>query len=120
MPATVEAQFDALVHEPFAHHPLAHAGLVQQVDRVLLEHAGAYRRLDVLAAARLEHDRVDALQMQEVGKQQSRGARPDYADLCAHLVLPATFDDQPRLPLGRRDLPANAAAQFVSIAFFIR
>ena len=67
-----------------AAHALADAGFVQQVDRALLEHAGAQRRLDFLAAARLEHDRFDAAQVQQVREQQARGSRADDADLCAH------------------------------------
>ena len=57
---------------------------LEQVDRALLEHAGADRRLDLLAAARLEHHRFDAAQMQQVREQQARGSRADDPDLGAH------------------------------------
>ena len=54
---------------------------VEQVDRALLEDAGADPVLDVLAAARLEDDRLDALQLQELRQRQTGRARADDADL---------------------------------------
>ncbi len=62
-----EGQFEAVVQRPFAPHALADAGLVQDIHAALLEHAGADGRLDVGAAARFQHDRFDALQVQQVG-----------------------------------------------------
>ena len=64
--AAAEAQLDAVVHEPFAHHPRADAGRVQEVDRLLLEHACADAFLDVASAAVLDDDRVDACLREEV------------------------------------------------------
>ena len=62
---------------------------LQQVDGALLEHAGAHALLDVLAAAVLEHDRLDAAQVQQVREQQPGGAGADDADLrpLLHSVL---------------------------------
>ena len=45
---------------------------------------GADALLDVLAAARLEHDRVDALELQQAGEHQARRAGADDADLRPH------------------------------------
>ena len=57
----LELQVDAVVDEPFAVHPLADAERAQQIDRSLLEHAGAQSALDVRAVATLDDDRVDAV-----------------------------------------------------------
>src|SRR5947199_6098163 len=81
MTAAGEAQLDAVMKRALPQHPLAHAGFDQQIDRVLLEHAGAQRRFDVGAAARFEHDRFDAGKMQEMREQQSGGPRADDGDL---------------------------------------
>ena len=40
-PAVVEGQLDALVGQALGVHALVHAGLAQQVDHALLQHAGA-------------------------------------------------------------------------------
>ena len=50
----------------------------------VFEYACADARLDVVAAAVLEHDRVDPLPMEEVSERQARRAGTDDADLCAH------------------------------------
>ncbi len=73
-----------MVDDPFALHPLAHAGLGQQVGDALFEHSRPDPRLDVLAAPVLEHDRVDPLQVQEVREHEARWAGADDADLGAH------------------------------------
>src|SRR5207237_1751824 len=82
--AAAEAQIDAVVHEAFALHALADAGRLQQVDGALLEHAGADRRPDLLAAAQLEHHGVDSLQVQQVRKQEPRRSGADDANSRAH------------------------------------
>src|SRR5688572_2390032 len=79
--AAGEAQIDAFVYEAFALHALADAALRQQVDRALLEHAGADGRFDLLAAARLDDNRGDAFEVQEMGKQQPGGAGAHDGDL---------------------------------------
>ena len=66
----VELEVEPLVDEPFAVHALAHADAAQQVDRRLLEHAGAQPVLDVGAVASLDDDRVYAL----AGQQTVRGS----------------------------------------------
>jgi len=85
MSAPAEAQFDAVVDQALALQPLAHAGLHEQIHRALLEDAGAHAMLDVVAAPRFDDHRLDALPVQQVGKQQSRGTRTDDADLRTHL-----------------------------------
>ena len=81
----VELQLDAVVDEALALHALADAGRGEQVDRALLEHAGADALLDVLAAARLEHDRLDALRAAGgCASMRPAGPAPTIADLRAH------------------------------------
>ena len=63
---------------------LADARVGEEVDRALLEQPGAHALLDVLAAAALEHDRLDALAVQQVAEQQPGGAGADDGDLGAH------------------------------------
>ena len=67
----VEAQVDAAVEQALLVHPLAHAGLAQHLHGALFEHAGADPRLDVLPAARLEDDRVDAMAVHQLPEQQA-------------------------------------------------
>ena len=50
----------------------------------LLEHPGAHARLHVVARARLEHDRLDALPVEQVGQQQPGRTGPHDPDLCVH------------------------------------
>ena len=77
----VVAQLDPLVDRALAVHPLSHACLAQRVHRALLEHAGAHALDHVLLVAVLEHDRLDPVQVQQVGEQQAGGAGPDDPDL---------------------------------------
>ena len=79
----VEAQLDPVVHEALALEALAHAHLLEQVHRSLLEHAGAHALLDVLAVARLEHHRVDPGPVQQLAEHEPGGAGPDDPDLGA-------------------------------------
>ena len=55
----------------------------QQLDRPVLEDAGAHATLDVLAAAGLEHDGVDSLQVEELRQHEAGRARADDRDLRA-------------------------------------
>ena len=61
--------------------PLADAGLDEQVGGSLLEHAGADAVLDVLAAAVLEHDRLDPLALEQPRERQPGRAGADDPDL---------------------------------------
>ena len=83
MPLAVELQVDAAVHDPLAPQPLRHTRPLEQVDGSLLEHAGADARLDVLAAAVLEHDRLDPGPVQQRSEDEPGGAGADDRDLGA-------------------------------------
>ena len=81
MALAVELELDAVVDDPLALHPLADARLDEEVGGALLEHAGADALLDVLAAAGLEHDRLDPLALEQPREHQAGRARADDADL---------------------------------------
>ena len=89
MAAAAEAQFDAVMDQAESLHPLADASFVEQVDGSLFEQAGANPLFDILAAASLEHDGLDAIEVQQVREHQPRRPRPNDADLRAmvHLFL---------------------------------
>ena len=79
-----EADVDRLVDHAFAPQPLIEAELAHQVDRALLQHAGAHAVLHIGAAARLEHDAVDAFAVEKMREKQARRTRADDGDLCVH------------------------------------
>ena len=81
----VEAQLEAAVDERLAVQTVAEAGVGEQLDRALLQDARADPVLDVLAAAVLEHDRRDPLEVEEVREQQAGRPGPHDSDLCPHL-----------------------------------
>ena len=54
---------------------------MQQIDGALLEHARPHPIDHVLAAAVLDDDRIDAVQMQQLAEQQPGRTRADDADL---------------------------------------
>jgi hypothetical protein len=81
VPLPIELDPDTRVYLAFAAHPVADARLDQQFGRSLLEHAGPDPRFDVLAAAVLDHDRLDALQVKEMGERQTGRAGADDPDL---------------------------------------
>src|SRR6185437_6340631 len=84
----VDADVIAPVHHTFALEAVAGADVGQEVDRPMLDQAGADAVLDVLAAAVLDDDRVDALQGEQVSEHQPRRACSDNPDLGAHRFLP--------------------------------
>ena len=84
MPLAVELELDAFVDDPLAVHPFADTRPSQQFDRALLEHAGPDPVLDVVAAAVLEHDGIDALEVEQVREGQAGGAGADDPDLGPH------------------------------------
>src|SRR5205823_12882735 len=77
----LKSQLDAVVDQAFASHSVADAGRAQEVGRSLFEHAGAHARLDVVPAAGLEHDGLDALEMEKVGQHEPGWAGADDANL---------------------------------------
>ena len=84
VPLAGELQLDSLVDQALAAQAVADAHLLEQVHGALLENAGSDPALDVLAAARLEDDRVDSAEVQEV--RQHKAGRPgaDDPDLRTH------------------------------------
>ena len=62
---------------------LADAEVGQQVDRPVLQDARADSTLDVLAAARFEHDGVDAVQVKELRQHEAGRAGAHDRDLGA-------------------------------------
>jgi polyisoprenoid-binding protein YceI len=73
------------VGEPFAVQALADSSGASDLDGALLEHAGPHSAEHVLAAAPLEHDRVDAVRVQQLREQESRGTGAHDAYLSPHL-----------------------------------
>ena len=51
---------------------------------MLLQHAGAHTALNVVAAARFEHDAIDSRPLQEMRQEKPGWSRPDDSDLRAH------------------------------------
>ncbi len=82
MPA--ETQKDAVMKQTLAHHALAYAHLVQYVNGLMFQNAGAHPALDVLTALGLQHDGLDAAQVQEVREQQSGRTGANNCNLGAH------------------------------------
>src|SRR3954452_829268 len=64
--------------------PLADAGLDHQVDGVLFEQPGAHTLLEVVAVARLQDHRLDALAVEQVGEHQPGRPGTDDAYLGTH------------------------------------
>ena len=84
MALAVEAQLDAVVHEPLGVHARAEPDLVHQVHRRLLEHARAHALLHVLAVARLEDHRLDPPQLEQPAEHQPGGPASDDRHLGTH------------------------------------
>ena len=82
----VELQVDAAVDDPLAVEPRCNSQLAEEVDGALLEHARTDARLDVFAAAALEHDRLDARPFEQTRQRQPRRPCADDADLRPHGV----------------------------------
>src|SRR5262249_4134300 len=84
MEGSIEAEIDSVVEHRLALHALADAGLDQEIACPLLDQAGANAALDVLAAAVLQDDRVDARTLQEMRQHQPGPARANDSNLRAH------------------------------------
>ena len=88
----VMGDLEAVVDLALAVHPLAALRLAHQPGKAVLEHAGADAGQHVIAAVFLQHDGVDALQVQELGQQQPGRPAADDADLNFHFsVLPSAL-----------------------------
>ena len=84
MPRTGKSQLDAIVDESFALQSRADSGLHHQLDGAVLQHAGANAALAIFARLAFEHDRLDALQMQQVRQHQSCRSGADDSNLRSH------------------------------------
>ena len=82
--APLKRDVDAVVPQALAAQAVADADRVHQIDRALLEHAGAHALDHVVPAAVLDDDRIDAVQVQQVAEHQPGGSGADDADLCAY------------------------------------
>ncbi len=69
--------------DPLTLETFAHTGTDQHVTAALLEQAGPHPRLAVLAVTRLQHHRLDALQLEQPCERQPGRAGADDRDLCA-------------------------------------
>ena len=83
--------------EAFALKALADTRFDEQIDRAMLEQAGANALFDVFPAARFDHHAFNALQVQKVSEHESRWTRTDNADLRAHFFPLAATVAQPLL-----------------------
>lgn len=84
--AVAEPDVDRLVDHALAAQALVEAEFGHQVDRALLQHTGAHAVLNVRAAARFEHDALDAFAIEQMGEKQPCGARADDGDLRVHFL----------------------------------
>jgi len=73
-----------VVDHAFAVQPVGQPDLGEQVDGAVFEHAGPDPPLDVRPAVVLQHDRVDAGEVQQVGEDESGRSGADDADLGTH------------------------------------
>ena len=94
----VEPKLDPVMDQRLAIQPVGEAGLAEELDRRLLEHACPDALFDVLAAARFQHDGPDALQVQEMRQHEAGRAGPDDPYLCPHAARRPG-----RLRTGRRE-----------------
>ena len=81
MTPAVEAQLDAVVDQPLGLDPVRQAGRAEDIDDALLENARPHARDHVFLGAILEHDRLDALLVEQVREQQAGRSGADDADL---------------------------------------
>ncbi len=85
--ASAEAEPYSFMPQSFPLQARANAGINHQVDRALFQHTGPNAIFDVLAAAALQNNRLDAVQVQQMGKHQAGRSGPDNADLGSHAFL---------------------------------
>ena len=83
VPLAVELHRDAVVDDPLPVHALTDAGVAQQLNGSMLEHACADSVLDVVASPVLEDDRIDPRPVQQVCERQPGRPGADDPDLCA-------------------------------------
>lgn len=84
MTSTIEAELDSVVHQAFALHALANAGFGQEINCVLFENPSANALLYVLAAAALDYNGLDSVQVKQVGENKACGPGANDANLRSH------------------------------------
>ena len=84
MPHPVDANLGAIMHQAFAVHARADACLVEEIDRHLLDDAGADAAEHIVAGMPLQDDVVDVVLLQQLAEQEARRPRPDDRDLRPH------------------------------------
>jgi hypothetical protein len=62
-----------------------YTGMIEYVDRTLLEHTGSNPSEHVLGTAPLENQRIDSLAEQQLPQEKSRGTGTDDDDLCSRV-----------------------------------
>jgi hypothetical protein len=77
----LESNLDPVVHQALVAQPIAEAGRRHQIHGALFEHPRAHPLSDVLTAAPLDHDRIDAVALEEVRQHQAGRSRTDDRDL---------------------------------------
>ena len=85
----VEADRDALVHQPFGAHPVPEPGLVHEGRRAGFQDAGADAGQDAAGAAALEDDSIDAGALEQASEQQAGGPGADDHHSRPHRAVPA-------------------------------
>ncbi len=83
MAVSLEAQLDSVVDHAFAFQSVADSGFDEEVDRALLQNAGADTFLNIATTAIFNHHGFDSLQMQEMGKHQAGRSGAHDSDLGA-------------------------------------
>jgi hypothetical protein len=78
---TVECELDAVVRQSLAVQALGNAGVFEQLDRRLLEHASADTAQHIGGAALLDDDGFEAGLVEQRAKQQPRSTGADNRDL---------------------------------------
>ena len=82
----VGLQLDPVVNQRLPCQPVADAAGAQEIDRSRFEQSGPNPVFDVSTSLAFQDDRLDAVQAQEVGEEQSRRTRADDPDLGARGV----------------------------------
>ena len=83
MPGAIERDVHAVVTQPLSMQSLTEADVVHQIHCALFEHTGSDAFDDVVLAAGLHDDGVDAVPVQQVAEHESRRPGADDPDLCA-------------------------------------
>jgi hypothetical protein len=88
---------EALVDLAFPIHALAAPGLAHQGGEAMLQNAGADAAEHIFAAVLLEHDIVDALEVQKLRQEQARRPAADDANLDFHAFPASSSPLRPRV-----------------------